>query len=266
MRVCVVGGGAGGVELTLAMQARLRAEFEKRGARGELVEMTLVSRSKTLMPAHNRNVQRIFERIARARNIELVLGKEARRVLAGRLELSDGSMVQCDECVWCTSAGAQAWLGNTGLSLDTNGFIRVGETLESINCDDVFAVGDICAIEGHPRPKAGVFAVRGGPPLARNLRARLLGVRQSKLERWVPQTEFLGIIGTGDPRECVASRGALGIEGAWLWELKDWIDRTWMAGYTSRLPRMEEAVDAPSAIAAASGPEALAVLAHASMR
>jgi NADH dehydrogenase FAD-containing subunit len=33
--------------------------------------------------------------------------------------------------------------------------------LESINCQDVFAVGDICAIENHPRPKAGVFAVRG---------------------------------------------------------------------------------------------------------
>ena len=39
-------------------------------------------------------------------------------------------------------------------------------------------------------------------------------------QRWEPQREFLGIIGTGDGRECVASRGLLGLEGAWLWELK----------------------------------------------
>lgn len=263
VRVCVVGGGAGGVELALAMQVRLRNEYEKRGASGDLVGVSLVARSKTLMPAHNEKVRAIFERIARSRNIQLVLGKEAQRVVDGRVECSDGTVVECDECVWCTNAGAQAWLADTGLSLDGSGFVRVRQTLESINCDDVFAVGDICAIENHPRPKAGVFAVRGGPPLARNLRARMLGKR---LEKWEPQREFLGIIGTGDPRECVASRGRLGLEGAWLWELKDWIDRTWMAGYTSRLPRMEEAAEAPSAIASASGPEALAVLAHASMR
>ena len=29
-----------------------------------------------------------------------------------------------------------------------------------------------------------------------------------------------GIIGTGETTECVASRGGLGLEGAWLWELK----------------------------------------------
>lgn len=248
------------------------------------------------------------------------------RVRPGQVELSDGSVVECDECVWCTNAGAQAWLQATGLSLNDQGFVRVQPTLESINCDDVFAVGgalarafaprclplwilsdamhapfrlpaamlrqhactcrptqtptytllqhatglahpgDICSIEGYERPKAGVFAVRGGPPLARNLRAKLLGTPSSRLERWVPQTDFLGIIGTGDPRECVASRGKLGLEGEWLWDLKDWIDRTWMAGYTTRLPRMEAPVAAPSALATASGPEALAMLAHASMR
>ena len=250
VRMCVVGGGAGGVELALAMQVRLRNEYEKRGASGDLVEMTLVGRGKTMMPAHNPMVQQIFERVARSRNITLVLGMEAVRVVDGNVELKDGSVVECDECVWCTNAGAQAWLGDTGLSLDANGFVKVRETLESVNCDDVFAVGDICTIENHPRPKAGVFAVRGGPPLARNLRAKMLG---TTLEKWVPQTEFLGIIGTGDPRECVASRGALGLEGAWLWDLKDWIDRTWMAGYTTRLPRMESAIEEPTAIASASG-------------
>ena len=109
-------------------------------------------------------------------------------------------------------------------------------TLASTNCAAVFAAGDVAAVLEHPRPKAGVFAVRQGPPLAANLRRQLLG---QPLQPFTPQSSFLGLIGTGDGG-CVASRGALAYEAAWLWELKDWIDRTWMAGYSSHLPAMEE--------------------------
>ena len=35
-------------------------------------------------------------------------------------------------------------------------------TLESTNTRNVFASGDICCNTVHPRPKAGVFAVRAG--------------------------------------------------------------------------------------------------------
>ena len=171
-----------------------------------------------------------------------------------RLTRSAGpQLIECDECVWCTSAGAQTWLRETGLALDAGGFVRVSPTLESVNSPGVFAVGDVCAIDGHPRPKAGVFAVRGGPPLARNLRQRLLRGADALLEEWVPQEAFLGIIGTGRPDECVASRGGMGLEGAWLWGLKDWIDRTWMAGYTTRLPKMLPAAESLPAVAHTAG-------------
>ena len=82
----------------------------------------------------------------------------------------------------------------------------------------------------------------------------------------MPQQTFLGIIGTGDPALAVASRGAMAIEGGWVWQLKDWIDRKWMAGYTHDLPVMAESPPEPSAVAASAGPSALAALAHASMR
>ena len=64
---------------------------------------------------------------------------------------------------------------NTQLALDDYGFIAVKDTLESTNSNDVFAAGDIVAVLKYPRPKAGVFAVRQGPPLADNLRYRLRG-------------------------------------------------------------------------------------------
>ena len=263
IRLAVVGGGAGGVELALSMQARLRREFSKLGADPNLVDVTLVSRNDVVMPSHSKMVQNIFMKLMKERSINLVLGKEAVEVKKKTIICNDGTQVVFDECVWCTQAGAQAWLKETGLKLDKDGFIEVQETLESVNTKDIFSVGDISTMVNHPRPKAGVFAVRGGPPLTRNIRNRILG---KPLEKWIPQKDFLGIIGTGEPSQCVASRGTLGIEGAWLWELKDWIDRTWMTGYSSRLPLMEMEEDPPSQVAVAAGPEALAALAHASMR
>ena len=94
---------------------------------------------------------------------------------AGALVTSIGNHILFDECVWCTSAAPQPWLRDTGLELDAHGFISVDDDLRSSNTTDVFATGDVATMKNYWRPKAGVFAVRQGPPLALNLRHALLG-------------------------------------------------------------------------------------------
>jgi selenide,water dikinase len=257
----VVGGGAGGVELVLSMQARLRKELARVGRPVELVTAVLVTHTPAVLPSHNATVQRKFARLLAERGVKVYLGRHVTAV-RGRFIVSDaGEDIEADEVIWCTQASTQEWLRTTGLELH-NGFIAVDDHLQSVNAPDVFAAGDVALMVNHPRPRAGVFAVRQGPPLAANIRHWLVG---EPLEVHIPQTEFLGLISTGLPW-CVASKGPMALEGEWLWDLKDWIDRKWMASYTTALPRMAEAREDLSPVAIAAGPSALEALAHAAMR
>lgn len=58
LRVCVVGGGAGGIELALSMHHRLKQELDRRGAAdpSKLVAMAVVTRSKQVLPTHPKPV------------------------------------------------------------------------------------------------------------------------------------------------------------------------------------------------------------------
>jgi len=228
-RIAVVGAGAGGVELLLSMQERLPK-----------VKFTLLSSHDTVCPSHNKGVQSAFLRILKERQVDVILNFRVVLVSKGGkvLQGEDKRTVTTDEVIWCTDASTQVWLGDSGLAVDKGGFVRVTDTLESENIPGVFAVGDCANMIHHPRPKAGVFAVRQGPPLATNLRIALrqmMGVSQQRMTEYIPQSSFLGVIGTGR-KYCVASRGEMVLEGEWLWRLKDWIDRKWMASYSSQLP------------------------------
>ncbi len=153
--------------------------------------------------------------------------------------------MDADEIVWVTRAGGAPWLRATGLALDADGFIQVSDTLQTLTDPRVFAAGDIASMVNHPREKAGVFAVRQGPPLAENLRRAVEG---RALKPYCPQRRWLALISTGD-RYAVASRGALGFQGAWVWRWKDWIDRRFMRKF-GEFPQMEAgtASTAPSSV------------------
>src|SRR6185312_4527067 len=128
---------------------------------------------------------------------------------------------------------APAFLAHAGLACDAKGCVLVDTTLRSINDPLIFAAGDCATIQRSPRPKAGVWAVRAGVHLARNLR---LAARHRPLKRWHPQREALVILGLGDGK-AVAWRNGLSLSGSAVWWWKDWIDRRWMRMYTEmRMP------------------------------
>ncbi|WP_290651957.1 FAD-dependent oxidoreductase, partial [Aquisalimonas sp.] len=174
-RIAVVGGGAGGVELTLAMQYRLRNELRALGRNPDELAFYLFNSAPQILPTHNGFVRRSFERVLSERGVEVHCGAEVNQVRAGCLQTAGGERLDADEIVWVTRAGGAAWLQDTGLALDEHGFIQVADTLQTVTDPHIFAAGDIATMVNHPREKAGVFAVRQGRPLAENLRRAVEG-------------------------------------------------------------------------------------------
>src|SRR5688572_20621736 len=225
--IAVVGGGAGGVELLLSVQFRLRARLAAQGRAADRLAFHLFTSSDTILPTHNARVRATFDRILQARGVRVHTSSEITQVTPGRLRVSAGVTYEADDILWTTEARAASWIRDSGLATDPEGFVRVGATLESVSHPGIFAAGDVASMIGRRLQKSGVYAVRQGQALAPNLRRALTGRR---LLPYTPQRQFLSLISTGD-RFAVASRGPLAIKGGWVWRWKDAIDRRFMRRY-----------------------------------
>ena len=203
MSIAVVGAGAGGVELLLAIQHRLRALRTEAGRSSDII-YHLFSDTPGILGGHNPIAVRTFGAVLSERGVTVHTGSAVIEVKPGLLRTESGAEIEADEILWVTAAGAPSWLAEAGLEVDAQGFVKVGDTLQSLSHTDVFAAGDVAAMVNHPRPKSGVFAVRQGKPLALNLRRMLLGRTPRP---FTPQVKFLSLITTGD-KYAVASRGS----------------------------------------------------------
>jgi selenide,water dikinase len=233
-RIAVVGGGAGGVEIALSVQYRLRHLLAAQDRDPGLLEMHLFTDTDDILPTHNRFVRARFNRVLRRRDIQVHTGAPVERVAPGQLIRASQSH-GFDEILWVTMAGAQSWLAEAGLQVGEKGFVQVDTFLRAVGQEDIFAAGDVADMIDHPRPKSGVFAVRQGQPLADNLRRRLLG---RPLRPFRPQSQFLSLITTGD-KYAVASRNGWALAGRYIWRWKDWIDQRFMRKFNV-LPDMAE--------------------------
>ncbi|MCH8499893.1 MAG: selenide, water dikinase SelD [Marinobacter sp.] len=219
----VVGAGAGGVELILAMAQRLGAGQCLDA--GSTVNWHLVYASDRVLAGYPDRVVAQAEQALAAYGIRCHPNTRVQSVDAGGLTAADGTRLPLDEIIWCTSAQAPDWPGASGLATANGGFIAVNEYLQSTSHPDVFAAGDVAEMMASPRPKAGVYAVRQAPFLYHNLARAFAGtpLRPVRL-----QQGFLSLISLGAQR-AVGNKGPLAFAGAWVWRWKDWIDRKFMA-------------------------------------
>ncbi len=227
IKIAIVGGGAGGVELALNMYSRLKGDKGDKGERGKIT-INLIHRGEKLLSGHNDWVSKRLEKILLQKGIKLYLQTTVTEVFSDRVAVeSSNSSIQtipCNYVFWVTQATAPDWIAASGIATDAAGFILIEDTLQSPTHPHIFATGDIATNPNYPRPKAGVFAVRQGKPLYSNLRSLITG---KSLQNYIPQKRYLALIGTGD-KNAIASWGRWGLQSPLLWYLKDYIDRKFM--------------------------------------
>jgi selenide,water dikinase len=221
LTAAVVGGGAAGIELALCLPEFLRQQSPP----GTRLAMTLVAGADLLPGSASGTVARA--RAALDRHGVVVHGRRVVRVSDDGLTLDDATGIPADMVVWVTSAMAPPWLATLGLPTDDRGFLLTDATLRTPAGAPIFAVGDTGTIRGAGLAKAGVYAVRQGPVLWRNLTRWLRG---APLESYRPQASFLALLNTGDGR-AIGEWHGLSFEGRAAWRLKDHIDRSFMARY-----------------------------------
>lgn len=219
--VAVLGAGAGGVELALALRHRSLREGWSH------VSVHLLGADAVPLPGAPPAAWQAVVRLLRQRCIQWHGESRATAVHADHVELAGGKSVPADACWIVTGAVAPKWLADSALATDDDGFVRVTPTLQSISHPQVFAAGD-AASHHENLPRSGVYAVRSGAVLARNLHACCTG---EPLRAWRPQSRALYLLSTGDRRALAIWGNAVG-QGAWVWYWKDWIDRRFIRKYS----------------------------------
>jgi len=237
-RLAVVGGGAGGFEIALAARRRL----------GRDVPVALATGTE-LLPGFPPKVRSLALAALAEKGVELHEHFRVSEATSEQITSAGGALIPANGVLWVTGVAAPGWLTNTGLELDEQGYIAVDDALRSVSHPDVFAAGDVAGLSTQQRPKSGVFAVRQGPVLARNLRALVLDPNAA-LQPYKAQSRFLSLLNCADGT-AIASYGSLAARGAIWWRLKDWIDRRFMHRFQAlpdmdpnRPPKSDELVDA----------------------
>jgi selenide,water dikinase len=207
----------------LAVSNRLTASQSWPNRQGDPFRYTLIA-GAGILPSHPARAQRLARAALAENGITIIDGDTAVAITPTQIRLRSGRDIACDTAIVSTRAKAPAWFAGTGLACTAGGYLALRPTLQTLTDEDIFAAGDCATVIEHPRPKAGVFAVRQGPVLAHHLRRHL---QTGLLDPFIPQAGFLTLVSLGD-KTAIASRGSFAAAGHWAWVLKDWIDRRFM--------------------------------------
>ncbi|RLA25832.1 MAG: selenide, water dikinase SelD [Gammaproteobacteria bacterium] len=222
----VVGGGAGSVEVIMAIAYKLK-QFDT------AIQYHLITAADDVLPSYNHPVRKRVKQQLKEYNISIHSSTRVAKVSSGVIYCQNSEAIQSDEIIWCTQASGSAWLQQSQLECDDAGFIKVRQTLQSLNYEYIFAAGDIANMVAKPRPKAGVYAVRQADTLFHNLRALLL---ERTLVEYKPQDGFLSLLALGE-NKATGAKSFFSFSGDWVWRWKDSIDRKFMQQF-HQLPEL----------------------------
>ena len=219
-KVLVVGGGAAGCEVAANILALLDASRLE-------VDLTLVQRGESLLTGSPKRARTLILRVLRERGAKVVTNTAITHLGSGAARTDSGREIPYDLAVLAVGVTPPGLFRASGLPAGESGGLWVDRHLRCVGDERLFGGGDCVSFRGEPLPGLGVFAVRQGPVIFRNVQAVLNG--GGWLE-YKPQRRFLYIISLGDETG-LAIYGSFAWRGKLSWWLKHRIDEKFVEEY-----------------------------------
>jgi selenide,water dikinase len=210
----IVGGGAAGVEISFAVKQRMQHLPIN-------TKVRLISSSNGVLSNHNQQAQSRAKHLLAQHSIELITQQRVISASPTSITLQNGKRLHSDFTIWSVNAGSHSWFASTNIQCSEQGFIKVDRYLRSLSHQNIFASGDCCHFTPKPTAKAGVYAVRQAPILAKNIIAML---QQRPLKSYQPETRYLSLI-AAPHQSAILSWGQWTTTGRWIWHWKNRIDQ-----------------------------------------
>jgi len=162
----VVGGGPTGVEMAGALVElfdTLDADFA--GFRShEHARCVLLEMQDDLLPPYQQSLQTYTRRVLEERGVEVRTGTAVERVEADAVHLDDGATIPSQTLIWAAGVKASPVADLMGTEQAPDGRVVVNEDLSVPGHPQVYAVGDMAAIEGADgyEPQLAQVALQSG--------------------------------------------------------------------------------------------------------
>ena len=218
--ITIIGGGAAGVEVSLA----LRDRFRKNNINKNII---LISKYNTLMKNYPFNVRNSLKSELIKNKIKILFDSKITKINKTSIVINDHKKLKCSCAILATDALPPDVVNKSDLKISKDGFISVLNTLQSNTSTNIFASGDIADIEDYKLAKAGVYAVRQSKILKRNLE-RIY--KNKNLYKYKPQKSYLSIIGITNGK-ALANKYFFAFKGKFFWKLKRYIDKKFIEKY-----------------------------------
>jgi NADH dehydrogenase len=156
VRIIIVGGGATGVELAAELyNAAAALRFYGLEVFDESrLQITLIEAGPRILPALPERLAEAAHEELEALGVEVCTGVRVTEAVPHAIQTADGRRIEADLMVWAAGVKAPAVLAGLGLDANRNDQLLVRDTLQTLEDDRVFAIGDCCSYTppGSERP------------------------------------------------------------------------------------------------------------------
>ena len=207
-KVGIIGSGPAGVEISLALKKR----YSK-------IDIFLFTGKNGLLKNYsNSSKNSILKNLTEA-NINVIFKDEVSEVSKNKIVTKSSKVYLIDKAILSTNGVPPKWLKETNMELSPDGFIQTNNKLQT-NFNHIFASGDIINFSYKSLTKSGVYAVKSGSVLTKNIRNFILN---KPLVNYNPQKYYLSIIGLSNGK-ALAYKYNLHFTSKLILKLKKYID------------------------------------------